>query len=302
MEVILPNNSSLELKDETICRQMANRLRNDYSDYYYRIICLFKKNGYSFKDDYYHFLKETTAENLTFRFRSLQQDTFLPVAETPNSGTVMKDSYCQRRSMLCRQYLENTTRDVRSDSSPAQTLLKDIFHFEDQITSITDTEFSALNATELYQQEDTNSVAYLDKDFNDVGTLCQKQLVCTNHFRRISSRFDWSFLDDSFCSIEDRIKRVVSFGQSDYQAVLVAECTEEGFSLYYIDEIDNILLEALQSAKPIDEVAETITGAYEIADAEEIKFIESVVRQRNKRGIHRKLFKIDTSRQEPIIA
>lgn len=26
MEVILPDNSSLELKDETICRQMANRL------------------------------------------------------------------------------------------------------------------------------------------------------------------------------------------------------------------------------------------------------------------------------------
>lgn len=213
----------------------------------------------------------------------------------------MKDSYCQRRSRLCRQDLKNTTGDDRPDSSLAQTLLEDIFDFDDQITSITDTEFSALNATELYRQ-DINSVAYLDKVFNDIGTLCQKQLVCTNHYRRISSRFDWSFLDDSSCSIEDRIKRVVSFGQSDYQAVLVAECTEEGFSLYYIDEIDNILLEALQSAKPIDEVAETITGAYEIADAEEIKFIESVVRQRNKRGIHRKLFKIDTSRQEPIIA
>ena len=60
-------------KNYSICRQMANRLRNDYPEYYYRIIKLFKKNNLPLINDSYSFEKSISEEELVKRFYFLKK-------------------------------------------------------------------------------------------------------------------------------------------------------------------------------------------------------------------------------------
>lgn len=70
-------------RNDFVCKQMANRLRQDYPEYYYRIIELFKKNKVPLIKDYYDL--ENTSEKIDFAGMALKSiDDWDPVKDAYN--------------------------------------------------------------------------------------------------------------------------------------------------------------------------------------------------------------------------
>lgn len=61
-------------KSEFICKQMANRLRQDYPHYYYKIIELFKVNRTPLFKDYYFFFDNNSQQELLSQYSKLKEN------------------------------------------------------------------------------------------------------------------------------------------------------------------------------------------------------------------------------------
>lgn len=59
-------------RNQSVCQQMADRLRLDHPEYYYRIIALFKDKQLTLKRDYYYFMDRCTEQELVMRSLKLK--------------------------------------------------------------------------------------------------------------------------------------------------------------------------------------------------------------------------------------
>jgi hypothetical protein len=268
-------------KSRVICKQLANRLRNDYPEYYYRIIHLFKRDRRPMLDKTYDYITEGSEEGLVKRFYLLKHgDTEWKVA--PREPAPSFDPW---RSNSCRQFLQND-QEGHCPVELRSRLLTDISELECFIDHIVKVDFAGVDKERLYMA-DMLTVSSLENLFKDKDAIGRQQLIANGYCRVKPTEFNWSLLEDPGGSPSLLFQSIARSGDDTNYAIVVPEISGDRYVLYGGDELDNILLESLKNPCPVGDLIDRLAGEFDPAELENSGYeeLQSLVYGRIKNGL-----------------
>jgi len=230
-------------RNVTVCNQMANRLRQDYPSYYYRIIQLFRNNKLPLKRDYYHSLNVQSENVLVKRFNFLKENH---ITKGSYARVEEKELSFWRTNMINRYFTQVNNNAI--PESTVKNLIKDVFKVENDIQSVLTSKFSHLNEVFLYQR-DILSNCYTERVFADTNKIDDVQLMSGKDYEIIDSHYDWTLLDDRESSLVIIVQKILESCQEMGSIIMIPECHKEGYSLVHVDDLDMYILELLK--KPL---------------------------------------------------
>lgn len=265
-------------KNEFVCKQMANRLRQDYPDYYYRIIELFKKNKLPLYKDYYD-LKDTSEESLASRYHYL------------------KDNFLETERQECFKFLKFDSKRVLKNELGNIVLNKDQFIdfeiFNSKIDSIVKKDFALISRNYLYAR-DCNSSFYFQYLFEKSNEIYNKKLIRDDNYQIIESKYNWSsFIEKQKVKKEDEIITLEK-SETTINTLIIPECDLDKFSIAYVDDLDLAILEILKTSKSIKELFNEVSEFFEANELRKssVEF-RKLILGRIKLGIHIKSIKVN---------
>jgi hypothetical protein len=277
-------------RNRMICEQMANRLRQDYPDYYYRIIALFKNKKIPLKKDYYYFIDKPDEENLTTRYSLLKatyKNNELLVRGENNNTRSRELSF---RIKLVEEFIsDKLSVSTIQNKLNYTTQLNDLNNFEDQLALI-GTKFEIYSNDYLYGR-DLTYIQYFQFVFEEKSSIDNKVIVADPIVEIVESEFDWSETFPENINIEKLIVQLNAQSSIFYTAV-VPECDVRGYSLINIDDLDRVLLEITQKPLTINEVLNEAKSSFASADLEDSSTeFELLITGRIKMALENKLIK-----------
>lgn len=266
-----------------VCSQMAGKLRNDYPDYYYRIIELFKQNSVPLTKDYYYLVNSYLQEDLVSRAVKLKS-AYL----TNEIGKV--DS--ANRSRLETKVLPDDFVDISFTNSLNSKQLRDINSFCQRINRVLSNKFSLYTVDYLYGR-DLNVDKYFQYLFEDLDGIYKKKIIADDCVEIIESKYNWSFLFDNNKSSRINSPSIDDEKEGKFFAIITPECYKMGFSIGNIDGLDLIILEILEKAKTIQELLFEVREYFEEDELKQSHTrFEKLVFGRIKLGIHLKCIRV----------
>ncbi|QSB26058.1 DUF6734 family protein [Flavobacterium sp. CLA17] len=264
-------------RNEFVCKQMAPRLRQDYPEYYYRIIDLFKTNKLSLYNDYYN-LENITKDFLVQRYKRLNN----------NALAIEKQEAVKAVSF-------DFKRDLRKEIGNIILNKEQFIDFEifnSRINSIIKIDFLFISKDYLYAR-DCLANFYFQCLFEDKSDIYNKKIVRGDDYRIIKSDFNWS----SFIEKQKDNKEYEFFklekSDAGISTLIVPECDQNKFSLTYIDELDLVILEILKTDKTIRELFDALEEYFDTDELFKIPAeFEKLIFGRIKLGIHVKSIKV----------
>ena len=253
-------------RNETVCVQLANRLRLDYPDYYYRIIRLYKKHNISLLHDYYH------------------SGNIIPSSK---ESTGLKNKYVLE--MLPIEDGEVDQTQILATTKPfsglSQNQIIDLDSFRADLNSIKRKKFLRLSKSFLYGR-DLNHTAYFGFLFNDLSKIYVKNLIALPNYGIIKSDYDWSKINSTPFYVEN------TKPGSKYTLV-VPECDQNGYSLANLDLLDIEILKRLKTPKSVGRLLNNCRRMFFTDDLKvSEKEFEALIFGRIKKGIHNKVIKV----------
>lgn len=258
-------------RNDFVCKQMASRLRQDYPEYYYRIIQLFKKNNLILFKDYYD-LENTTEKSLVSRYKYLK-NYFTYIEKQESIKLIRFDS---------KKDLKKELRDLKLTKNQ----FVDFEIFNSKILSIIKTDFALISRDYLYAR-DCNSGFYFQYLFEDFHDIYNKKLVSSNKYKIIESKYNWnSFIEKQKIKKEDQIV-LLEESETAIHTLIVPECDQDRFSMVDIDSLDMLILEILESTKTIQNLFDELKKYFNPDELKEsnTKF-EKLIFGRIKLGLH----------------
>ena len=131
-------------KREFVCTQMADRLRQDYPIYYYRIIELFKKNKIPLLKNYYFFVDDCSQKNLIYRNLTLKQSFA--------TNTIVAKNSELKLHLYAPISLKNIL-EKNKETKLNKLQLKDLSLFCKKINEIVNDKFSLISNDYLYGRD-----------------------------------------------------------------------------------------------------------------------------------------------------
>ena len=261
-------------KNDYFCKQMADRLRQDYPEYYYRIIELFKKNNMPLFSDYYYTLENTSEKYLIDRYNCLKRN-YLKVEKIESIKSLRFDS---KRNL--KKELGNF--EMNKDQ------YIDFEIFNSRINLIVKKDLALLSHDYLYAR-DCNCNYYYQYLFEDLNNIYTKKIIREENYHLIKSKYNWtSFIE------RQKIKRenedvVLEEAQTEISTLVIPECNEERFSLAHVDELDLVILEILKEIKTVQELFYELKEYFDFNELKkfDIEFVKLIF-GRIKLGLHNK--------------
>ena len=269
-------------RNEFVCKQMADRLRQDFPQYYYKIIEIMKRNNVPIHKDYYHHLKKCKQETLIKRYSFLKK-SFLTEQNSKYDKT--EESYFNKDIDIF-YFIE---RDQFLKLNVEQ--LKDIELFVSKINQINNTKFSFISKDFLYGRN-CNSNYYYEYLFENKETIYSKKIIADSTFEIIESHYDW-------CCLREENKKgiastILNSERMSISTVVIPECDSDGFNLSTIDNLDILILEILESAKTIAELLEEIKDYFNQDELiKSLNEFEKLIFGRIKIGLQSKTIKVE---------
>jgi hypothetical protein len=270
-------------RSDFICIQMANRLRQDYPDYYYRIIELFKKRKVPLLKDYYLF-DNCSQNDLVSRHDELKN------RYTTNSITKEINSIGQLR------FSKFITTDCLIDKNKKKALdkeqLKDLEFFCHNINLIMGSKFSLIAIDFLYAR-DLNVNQYFQYLFEDIKNIYSKKIIADDTIEIIESYYDWPSFFEKKDSKGLDINTSPVKKPSKASTVIVPECERGGFTIESIDDLDLILLKILEETKMVQELLDELREYFDEIELNKSKVeFEKLIFGRIKQGVHMKSIRV----------
>lgn len=259
-------------RSEKICNELANRLRQDYPEYYYRIIALFKNNHLPLFKDYYTFVN-TTEENLTKRHNVLKL-AFQNETVAVNKG-MDKDyiSQFETNNNPLTQIVKNTATNLQSNIDNDIVIsydlqIADIVVFENKIRAIVDEKFDSISLDYLYAR-DINHTFYFQYLFENKNTTYKKVLVVEGFVEIIESQFDWTdmFFKETLLG-KTKLLQQFELAPSVISTAIIPECTPMQYSMQNIDDLDILILQIAQQPISIENLFTQLTPSFDIEEIE----------------------------------
>ena len=269
-------------KSESKCNQMANRLRLDYPEYYYRIIELFKKNKIPLYKNYYFFdkylEKDLVSKDLKLKaeFSNDSIEKHQKTAKTPSFIKVIWDAI-----------IDINSRKLLDDKQ-----LEDVALFCRKINRIAKDKFSLLSDDYLYGR-DLNKTQYFQFLFEDLKSIYSKKIVADTIYEIIESDYDWSYYFEKNYNVRLNVNSLPSKEITTIHSLIIPECNDVGFTVSTLDDLDLVLLEILQNAKTINEFLEELKACFDEDDLNDSKAeYELLIFKKIKKGIHNKSIRV----------
>jgi len=248
-------------RNNKICADMAARLRQDFPEYYYRIIQLFYDNKIKLEHDYYEHLPSKSERDLLRRYHLLKTDT-LPI----NSENKTADSsFVFWRTKLVDEYFLKTKKSGVKTPVEKQ-LVKDVVSFEKKIEKLRASIFSKINPDYLYQR-DILKVKYPELIFGGKKVNGDNELVI-DKFEIIRSKFNWEILDEDLVLMKMKFQKIMLSNKLWNYFAIVPECSKEGYSFTNVDDLDLYIFSCLKTPISIDKLTKEIAERF---DPEELK-------------------------------
>ena len=275
-------------RNSTVCTQMANRLRQDYPEYYYRIIALFKSNKVPLFKDYYWFEFDSSEQNLLRKHDVLKNaytnNTISIADEEVEARTYSENSvYC--RVPLVKDLIKNSkeSESLETDSPRLKIFLSDLNSFEDALWDIVVKKFSVI-ANSYLLARDIVGTSYPEYVFGDSQTIYSKVIVADSLIERIESQFDWTVVELNKTPIQ--IVELMEMKPSEIYTLVIPECDVQGYSLANIDELDWLILQTIKEQKTIGELFDQMRFAFDADDLESSRVeFEELIFGRIKKGL-----------------
>jgi len=264
-------------KQPHVCEHVAKKLRNDYPEYYYRVIDAVRSvNDRMLSSIYYlpsyrpgivpPFIVEEGTKPLESR-QSFERTT---AAINYLNKKYLVDFPTTFEPGLTKRKLKNRLKKLPFSDNEKDCLLE-IFGLEWEITRM----LNKLYATErdicrLYNQ-DLNGYLKIQETFslpNDV--MMEVKITIAENLQQVSLQYDWNYNNAE--EVEALIERNFNAETADYTAVLISRPIQLNIREYYTDELDNILIYTLNDIFSIRELIkkmepyfspEEISGDYE---------------------------------------
>lgn len=262
-------------RNDFVCKQMAGRLRQDYPEYYYRIIETFKKNKLPLFKDYYN-LEDITEKSLLARYNYLKN----------NSASIEKAEWAKSLHIGLKKDLKKELGDLKLNKDQ----FIDFELFSLKIEAIVKKEFVFISKDYLYAR-DCKASYYFQYLFEDNDKIYSKRLVRNDEYKIIESKYNWSsFIEKQKVKKEDEIVNLES--GIVISTIIIPECDEDKFSIAYVDDLDIAILEILKANKTIQELFDELKEFFEVDELNKssLKF-EELIFGRIKLGIHIKSIK-----------
>ncbi|TRX00372.1 DUF6734 family protein [Flavobacterium gawalongense] len=268
-------------KSELMCKQLANRLRQDYPIYYYRIIELFRKNEIPLFKNYY--FDDFSQKDLVLNYASIKNN-------------YLEDKIKKFNSTPKLQINENLTIDFLIEESARKALdktqIKDASLFCKKINSIVKNKFSLISHNHLYGR-DVNIHQYFQFLFEDIATIYQKKIIAEDIFEIIESSYDWSYYFEKNYHNRLNVNSLPNKDVSVIHSIIIPECDIEGFSISIIDNLDLILLGILEKEKTVQELLDELKVYFDEDDLNESKTeFEMLLFRKLKKAIHNKSIRV----------
>lgn len=266
-------------RSEFISKQLAARLRNDFPLYYYKIIELFKSNKIPLYRDNYFFVENTSKKALLQRNKALQKKY--------QAATLTK--LLPHKRILNSIKIESILTDI-TKKSLTKSQLHDVTLLVKKINTIRQNSFSQLSLDFLYAR-DLVQINYFQHLFEKEEKTLDRLLVRDEPIVLVESLYDWSFLFDN------GTKRISKKGfqktPKRTKFILIPECTELGFSISKIDELDEILLEILQQKTTIQNLLNKLRVYFDKNELDKsFTDFKKLILGRIKQGFHLKSIRI----------
>jgi hypothetical protein len=268
-------------KSEFVCKQLANRLRQDYPVYYYRIIELFKRQNVSLFKDYYFFDSHSQKDLISRYYELKTQYVTNNITKEINSIDQLRFS----KSITTDSLIENNKKKLLDKEQ-----LKDLEFFCQKINSITGSKFSLIAKDYLYAR-DLNVNQYFQCLFEDVKNIYSKSLIADDIIEIIESNYDWTSFFTKKSSNEVNIGPAKKLSKAS--AVIIPECDKVGFSIVSIDNLDLLLFKILKEIKTVEEILNELREYFDEIELSksQVEF-EKLIFGRIKQGIHIKSIQV----------
>lgn len=258
-------------RNDFVCKQMAGRLRQEYPEYYYRIIQTFKKNKLPLFKDYYN-LENIAEKSLVARYKYLIN----------NSVRIEKAESIKSLRIGIKKDLKKELGDLELNKDQ----FIDFELFNAKIENVVKKEFVFISRDYLYAR-DCKASYYFQYLFEDNNDVYNKKLIRDSNYRIITSKYNWSsFIEKLKTKKEDEII-LLEKSEIGSDTLITPECDQDKFSITYIDSLDILILEILKNEKTIKVLLEELQNHF---DKEELKksFVEfeKLIFGRIKLGIH----------------
>jgi hypothetical protein len=253
-------------RNHIVCEQLGNRLRNDYPEYYYRIISLFKHNRKPLKRDYYHFINNTTESHLVSRnetLKALYRDDKLSFFIANNKPV---NGFIKVRSQIVKKFIKQKIISKNKIIESYKEHLSDLDSFESQLQNLVRQKFLNYSMEYLYAR-DLEHLQYFQILFDDKMFGYDKKIKIDIPVEIIESKFDWSEIDNELSGDIKIYKQLNALPSKTFTAV-IPECNDIGYSLINIDSLDLMLLQLFHKPVSINEVLREAKAAFDPAELE----------------------------------
>ena len=269
-------------KSEYMCDELANRLRQDYPEYYYRIIALFKKNKIPLYKNY-HFFDTYLQKDLVLSDSKLKSD-FL------NNSS--QKHHTISKNIDIKEVTVGSLIDENSKSLLDKSQQEDVAVFCQKINEIATKKFSLLSDDYMYGR-DLSKTQYFQILFEDLQNIYKKKIVADTVFEIIESSYDWSYYFEKNYDVRLNVNAAPSKEIDTIHSLVMPECDGVGFSVSTLDDLDLVVLEILQEVKTVAELLEELKPYFDEADLNESKTeFELLVFKKIKKGIQNKSIRV----------
>lgn len=227
-------------KSEAKCNQMAQRLRLDYPEYYYKIISLFKKNKIPMLKEYYFF--ETQEKSYLKKHTELKNSFFNKKIETFNLKFSIKNKV-EINTLIANFPLNNISNSQ----------WKDLILFVEEINLILEKDYSEISIDYLYAR-DIHLPSFHSILFENKNEIYNKKIAVANSYKIIRSQFNWCSFFEKNAKLDLNLNDPPSNTESEIISVMIPECDALGFSINAIDELELTILELIGTGITVNEL------------------------------------------------
>jgi hypothetical protein len=262
-------------KSEFICRQMAARLRKDYPLYYYKIIELFKTQKIPLYKDNYFYVESPSKEALLQRNEALQKAYQL--------NTLAK--WLPNKRIVKRFTTENILSEI-TKKALTKNQWRDLSLLVNKINAIRQDTFSLLSLDYLYVR-DLVQIEYFSHLSKKKEKMLDRIIIQDEPIAFVESQYDWSFLFENATPWIS--KKELKNTPEITRFLVVPECTELGFSISKIDELDKTILEIVPQKTTIPQLLDSLKVYFDPEELEKsFTAYQKLILGRIEQGIHNK--------------
>lgn len=232
-----------------VCQHVAKKLRNDYPEYYYRVIEMVRDRRTNIRSVIYTspFLKLKELQQLeTEKLYLKEKKDFFERTKATIEHVNQRNNKAGKRAPDIKFSKIDFEEQVAVLNADDNERIQDIYHLESEMEDFYNTLYnSSANITRLYSA-DKNTYRRIQQVFSlTEPELMQIKIKVPEYFVSLSLFWDWK------CDHKDGIAPVITRNfntkKSEWQVILLPDILSEDITTHYPDELDELIFDLVKT-------------------------------------------------------